>query len=542
MTPVELYVKGNICYGNTKIPYAGNGVFRGEADMNNGSVFLFSDKYFYFAFNNNEQLAVRRLSGSRTKVGMPSEGFSADNIRLNRGTYTVTLDMRNYEFALDAPIDEYKISMFGSSVANGTGATDNRGYAYLYGQQLENRYSKNITQNPFHISGISIGGNTTNDLNNRYDELIHDFGRYVIFGLSLGNEGIHGAANPQTIYKQWRDNMLALIDKARKDGKIPVVMNNYTRGDFDQNDYSYVKQLNLLIHQWDVPSFNTLGAIDDGQGRWATNYQNGTDVYHPNTLGHREFMYAMTPSFFDAIAAGKSLPERDQTSCTALTNGDIIQFEPEPTLHPYTISVRIKGSDIGQLLQLDIRSGRQTAYVGVNQEGYIYYKAPAAKDSIVNTKNINDDEWHTITLTHYYAQRRTLLYVDQTPVEAPASTMLLTGVIIGDETLQAQRYISEIFFWRAAMSPEEIRALTQGKLLKSSLEIYVPANEQLENKAQSLNTVQMKKGTLQLPNVTAFQDDTLRSSSYTIDGKKTNVNKQTRPSIIITNGRKFIHP
>lgn len=538
VTPVELYVKGNICYNNTKIPYVGNGVFSGEANMNNGTVFLFSDKYFYFAFNNSDQLAVRRLSGSRTKVAMPSEGYSADNIRLNRGTYTVTLDMQNYTYTLDAPIDEYKISMFGSSVANGTGATDNHGYAYLYGQQLLSRKTRGLSENPFYISGVSIGGNTTIDLQNRYDEMIHDFGRYVIFGLSLGNEGIHGASNPQAIFNQWRDNMLKLVAKARNDGKIPVVMNNYTRGDFNATDYSYVKQLNILIHQWDVPSFNTLGAIDDGNGHWATNYQNGTDVYHPNTTGHREFLYAMTPSFFDALMAGKPLPVRDQSQETTLKDGDVISFVGEPTVHPYTLSIRMKGAEKGLLMKLDIRTGRQTAYVGVNEEGLVYYKAPGAKDSIVNKRSVSDGKWHTITLTHYYAQRRTLLYVDQISVEAPAATMLLTGVKVGDEDTPEERQVSEIFFWRSALSPEEIAAHVQGKLLKSSLEIYVPTGTTLENRAQSLNTVELISGSLGVGKI--LQSPIADSAIYSLDGRRMPSEGSLPHGVYVEQGRKII--
>ena len=154
-------------------------------DLNEGYVYLFSDKYFYFAFNNSDELAVKRLSGSRTKVAMSSEGYNVENIRLNRGTYTVSLDMNNYEFTLDAPINEYRISVFGSSVANGQGASGNHGYAYLYDNLMNSRYQRKLSDNPFDVSGISIGGNTTQHLLDRYDELIHDFGRYVIIGLSM---------------------------------------------------------------------------------------------------------------------------------------------------------------------------------------------------------------------------------------------------------------------------------------------------------------------------------------------------------------------
>ena len=521
VTPVVMYVKGNICPSNTKLDYAGDGVWRSEVDLNYGTVFLFSDKYFYFAINNNDQLAIRRQSGSRTKVAMPSEGYGADNIRLNRGTYTVTLDMRNYDFDLDAPIDEYKISMFGSSVANGTGAASNQGYAYLYGQQLQTRYRRGVSENPFTVSGISIGGNTTIDLQNRYDELIHDFGRYVIFGLSLGNEGIHGAANPQAIYSQWRDNMLGLIEKARQDGKIPVVMNNYTRGDFTASDYSYVKQLNVLIHQWDVPSFNTLGAIDDGNGRWATNYQNGDDVYHPNTSGHREFMYAMTPSFFDALKAGKPLPERDQSQSMTISNGDVIQFTAEPTLSPFTISLRVKGGKEGRLISF--KSRNKELWVGVNKEGKVYYHTPNQADSLVVDRVLNDDTWTTVTLTHYAAQKRTLLYVERQSAELSES-MTGTTFTIGDADSPVERQLSELFFWRSALSYEEVAAHAAGRMLKSSLEIYSPladdAKQNIENRAQSLNTVTFIAGQLAgLKSLTADAEEAAGKGIYTLDGK-----------------------
>ena len=549
VTPVELFVKGNICYANTKIAYAGNGVWESEARMENGSVYYFTDKYFYFAFNNNDQLAVRRLANDRSHVAMPSEGYSAENIMLNRGTYTVRLDMRNYEYSLSAPIDEYKVSVFGSSVANGTGATDGHGYAYLYGQQLEKRYAQGVSEYPFHVSGISIGGNTTNDLKRRYDDLIHDFGRYVIFGLSLGNEGIHGASNQQAIFNQWRDNMLALIGQARKDGKIPVVMNNYTRGDFTESDYSYVKQLNILMHQWDLPSVNTLGAIDDGHGHWATNFQNGTDVYHPNTMGHREFCYAIPPSLFDALADGKPLPVRDQTKTMTLKDGQVIAFEGEPTVHPFTVSVRVKGADAGRLLKLTVRGGRNTGYVGINEEGKAYYKAPTLSalpagrqaDSVVCSRSVTDGDWHTITLTHYYAQRRTLLYVDHVSVEAPATTVLLIGVKVGDEDSAVERQLSELFFWRSALSPEEVAAHVQGKLLKSSLEIYVPTGDELDNLAQSKNVVRLVDGNLSSVSSLSAQDAST-ASLYTIEGRRMDSAQSLPRGIYVVDGRKLVRP
>ena len=413
-----------------------------------------------------------------------------ENIYQNAGTYTITVDMKNMVYDISAPIDENRISVFGSSVANGQGATDYKGYRYLYGQQLIARHNEGRSDNAFYTTNVSIGGNTTTNLLNRYDDLIRDFGRYVIFGLSLGNEGIHGASNQQAVFNQWRDNMLTLINKVRADGKIPMVMNNYTRGDYNDDDYYYVKQLNLLIHQWDVPSTNVLGAIHKGNGQWADGYV--SDTYHQNTAGHAEFMYAMVPSLFDAIKAGKAQPVRNQTKSMTVEAGKTIYFEPEETVHPFTITVRIKGTE-GQVVCLTQSSGTQQATVRVNANGTVTYTAPTGS-TITSTTTINDDAWHNVSLTSYYAQRRTILYVDKTKAgEVGERLARIETVSVGDDT--NSREVSELSFWRSGMTPEEITAVCDGKMLKSSLEIYAPlgGKDDMQNLAQSTNTLSYGK-------------------------------------------------
>lgn len=488
VTPLVLYVKGNIVPAGTTIEYVGNGVWSQDVDLNEGYVYLFSDKYFYFAFNNSDELAVKRLSGSRTKVAMPSEGYNVENIRLNRGTYTVSLDMNNYEFALDAPIDEYKISVFGSSVANGQGASGNHGYAYLYGNLMRKRYQTKLTDNDFDISGISIGGNTTKNLLDRYDELIHDFGRYVIIGLSMGNEGIHEATDKEALMQQFSNNMQTIINKVRSDGKIPVVMNNYTRGDYTLEDYKYIKRMNLMIHEWDVPSVNTLGAIDDGTGKWATGYM--ADNGHPTTDGHNEFFYAMQPSLFDALKDEKPQPVRDMSGETTLAGGDVIEFRGENILHPFTVSIRFKGGSAGRLFTVENTAGSIIGYVDITDDGRVRYTSYKG-NKIESNVSVDDDAWHTVTISHYYAQKRILLYVDDSQSGELAERLTPGKMTIGDASSDVSRTLSELFFWRSAFNPEEVEALVSGRMLKSSLEIYSPLNNveagEIVNLAQSKN-------------------------------------------------------
>jgi len=385
-------------------------------------------------------------------------------------------------------VDTCRISVFGSSVAHGTGATDDHGYAYLYNQLMRQRYTSGSSKYPFKLSDISIGGNTSRDLLNRYHDLIFDLGRYVIFGISLGNEGIHNNSRPEAIFERWRDNMLRLISMARADGKIPVVMNNYGRADFTARDYNYVRRLNLLIHEWDVPSVNLLGAIEDGKGHWAQGFE--ADPYHPNSQGHREMMYAIPPSLFDALAQGKPLPVRDSSHDLLLSRGQSLVFSPEPTVHSFALSVTLRGSDRGRVITL--KTNGKEARIGINRDHKAYYRSPSG-DSIVSQVPLDNKARHTITLTHRYAQRRTLFYVD-TERQIVNERMLLRNVTIGDhKSRTTRRHFGELFFWRSALTQDEVMALMRGSILRSSLEIYCPLDEANRthptNLAQTLNKV-----------------------------------------------------
>lgn len=51
--------------------------------------------------------------------------------------------------------------------------------------------------------------------------------------------------------------------------------------------------MNLEIQEWGMPSFNMLGAIDNGSGLWVNAYQNGTDIIRILT----DIVSSLTPWF-----------------------------------------------------------------------------------------------------------------------------------------------------------------------------------------------------------------------------------------------------
>lgn len=435
----------------------------------------------------NSNLATISSSGLLTPLRNGTVVVTATNIEnpaiFNSKTITIS----------NLIVDDHKISIMGSSVALGIGATLNRGYSYKYGQLLSERFTTGFGAN-WKTSNISISGNNTVDLLNRWEkDLIGDFSKYVIYGLSLGNEGIHELGKPS--FDQFRDNMLLLISKAKSDGKIPVIINNYTRDDFNATDYNYIKEMNMLIQEWDVPSVNLLGAIDNGFGQWAAGYQ--YDAKHPNDEGHAEFFYAMVPSLFDALEQGKALPQIVSGTSITINNAipaGALKFKPENIVHPFTISFDIKTTSPGNVA-LFTTSSAAVGTLAIDTNGHLKYTSPAGI-SITGTDVINNNQWHRITLTHFYARGESILYTDNKVSgnlnEKLEAKIFSLNPVNAPIAIQYRNW----FFYRSGMNTIEINALYNGQMLKSSLELYAPLDGQgikygdpYINLAQSTNTL-----------------------------------------------------
>ncbi|MEI8271970.1 MAG: Ig-like domain-containing protein [Paludibacter sp.] len=396
----------------------------------------------------------------------------------------------------DALLNKTKIAVMGSSVPSGTGATTAAlGYIGLYTTLLQQRYTNSTGLN-WNVANISVGGDNTLKVLARWDsDLIPQYSKYVMYALSLGNEGILGGGQP--IFDQFKTNMLLLVNNARKKGMFPVVTNCYTRADFTAIEYEFIKQMNLLIHEWDVPSVNLLGAIDDGAGRWPTGYQYNTA--HPNDAGHLELFYANVPSLFDALKAGKAIPVKATgtylTLGKSLANQNQISLTPENTIHPFTISFDVKTTDTGTIASF--KQGATVGTVSINASGMLCYQSPNG-GSMTGQVAVNNGKWHKITLTHFYARGITILYSDNLVVGSVSEKLVVLSFNLSDKDAPSSVDFRDLFFYRSGMNAYEVSAMNNGKMLKSSLEIYAPldgqkllSNDILMNLAQSTNTIKL---------------------------------------------------
>lgn len=500
------------------IPYVGDGVWSGEVTLTNRP--SVSDRSrFNFILNNSWNYKISKVTGTENSVGFSWDNYTLADIYLNFGSYRITLDLNQMVYNIEPlnGIDDHRITVMGSSVSNGQGATDNHGYAYMFDRLVASRNQDGLSENPFFISSIAVNGNNTINLLDRYSELVNDFSRYVVFGVSLGNEGIHGAADQEAVYNQFATNMQRLIAKAREDGMVPVVMNNYTRGDFEASDYGYVRRMNLLINSWDVPSVNLLGAIDNGAGKWADGFQNGDDIYHPNTEGHAELFHAITPSLFDALKAGKPIPVRKTGNSMVINQKGKIEFTPEDVVHPFALVVSLNELPEGEFVNLFTEAGEATISLAGNNLTYTSPAGETISGSLTTGERGGAPLY--VTLSHYHAQGRTLLYAGDDAIGelaekiAPVKVTLLPGAGKSD--------IGEVMFFRSALNADEVKAIGEGKMIQSSLEVYLPfddAEAPGRNDAQAMTEATVVAG--QTSGVTAVsgEEDTAPFRVFGLEG------------------------
>jgi len=382
-----------------------------------------------------------------------------------------------------------KIAVFGSSVAKGSGDTTLAGgYAGLIRNMLEKR--------GWTVVNVSKGGDNTVKIMPRFEtQLLPEKPAFVIIGLSLGNEGIavSSEVTRNRIFEQFRCNMVHLIRLCREKGMYPVIVNCYARNDFQQEQYAAVKKMNLIMDTWDVPCMNSLGAIDNGKGNWADGYWH--DKSHPNEKGHREIFYSFVPGLFDAILAGKKVPEKIRSnnylSVFPDSGDEPLVYTPADTIHSFAVSFLVNPQGEGTVAGILDENSSASLVV---RDGKISYSH--------NGKTVQGDElsdenkgWQYIVLTHQFASGSTSLYTNGRLAGTLNESIGLKEFILGGKghagegpaTVQAG--FKDLLIYRSALNTDEVTALYADQLLPASLEIYAPLNDPEFRKGTLVNNL-----------------------------------------------------
>lgn len=420
------------------------------------------------------------------------------------------------------------IAGFGSSVCDG------------YGDHLKSggyigRLETLLADQGWQVVDVSRGGDNTILIQERWEAtasppskpvdpgryLLPHKPKYVLIGLSLGNEGIktNDANRRAEVLDQFRNGMLGIIERCRDEGIRPVVVNCYASTAFEPEEYDATKRMNVLINGWDVPSVNMLGTIDDGHGRWASGFLH--DDWHPSGGGYEEMFLAIVPTLFDAMEAGKPIPVfSEQSGYAHVMSADApaLRFEPEHTVHAFSQAFWFRCAGDGKLASIAGHTGRlqitneefgaTSRVVSSNQpfsstisidHGSLVYTG--ADGQIIRSKAlVNDGQWHLVVLSHRAAKGQTLMFRDGHQVGIISERLIPETFGLGGS---AEADLRDWLMYRSSLNDYDVAALQERKMIQSSLEIYAPLRDELfklgevvENRAQSLSQAQVVSDTI----------------------------------------------
>lgn len=293
---------------------------------------------------------------------------------------------------------------------------------------------------------------------------------------------------------------------------VPVVGLCYPHGRYTSVERDYIERMNLLINSWDVPSVNFLGAVGDGDGRWAKGCEN--DPGHPNNRGHEAMFRAFVPVLFDALAAGKPIPTRPRGRGFVRIGGpdepaSHIVCMPKDPLQAWSIAVSVRTETDG--LVAWVGNAKAAARVTLERGRFVY--ASSTGTMLELDRPGADGRWHHVVVSHRYAAGRTTVYVDAKDVGSVDEQFAPVTFGIGryasppakPPTGGKEADYRGWFIYRAALNLREVSALAAGKLVQASLELYAPLCDRafadgkpVENRAQSLtDAVVVGKGGIQ---------------------------------------------
>lgn len=390
-----------------------------------------------------------------------------------------------------------KVLVFGSSVALGSGATSDQGWAFQLGAVLTNR--------GFLFRNHSISGDTTSALLARfYTDVAPEKPDYVIIALSLFNEGITGT-NAEAVATTYITNMHRLVSMCRQAGAVPIVAGCYPNSNYTAVEYEYIRQFNDQMEAEGVMTLNFLGATDDGTGKWISSLQ--ADASHPNDAGHAEMFYSIPPTLFETMQdyADNLRPSQGGGvlfNTNASGYAKPLDLLPVQTFSSFSVAVRVRAS----------QSGLHHAILGVGS-GIARVRAPSAVltyssqagEDISSAVSLNDLLWHQIVISYSHARSWMDFYIDGALIggtnESFGGALVTNICFLGRQDGAANAFwleFKDALIYRTTLTSNQVRQIYSGYYPRAALELYAPlsdksfaANRRLVNLAPTASYLQV---------------------------------------------------
>jgi lysophospholipase L1-like esterase len=238
-----------------------------------------------------------------------------------------------------------KIVVIGSSVALGYKAWLLKGWSWLLGETLQEKYEHQL------VNLSELGANVDRTISRFPAVVTPENPDIVIIALSLGNEGLAHCPNYQRRAAQLRfeSGLQQLIKMTRELGAIPILGGVYPHNDYSPEHHWLLQDTHNRMLNWGIPVLDWLAPLNDGQGRWKPGIS--FDPAHPNTVGHHLMYQAIDLGVFqiskDELAVVRQrYQQKNQVSVYLDQTGFQVSADLEekslriinPSQHSYTIA------------------------------------------------------------------------------------------------------------------------------------------------------------------------------------------------------------
>ncbi len=375
----------------------------------------------------------------------------------NKGIFrlvAISILLITWSITLHADVKR-RIVVFGSSVAAGWVTSRHEQY------DMQNGYAYRLRR---YLNDCDVivncvpGDNTRSSLRRIQQDLLDLKPDYALIGLAMANEGL-GRAPVDSVTAHYREGLRKIIGLCRENGIEPIVGLCYPNDGFDEDDYAAVRAMNIEIAQWDVPTINFLGALDDGQGH----FPEGTTFEgdHPDDVGHEEMSYAIEPRMFRVSPAWNKRALNPAMGKEYMNVQTDFSYTPGRMMHSFTFT-----------FDCAVESGVHEALI----EGVQGFMLLTFDRSVLNIQ-WNDERYTEsissgplrITISQYYLDERIEVYMNGRKVRTiRARTEPLAFTLRAGEGI---RYAS-VGVYRSAMNRDEIGALCEGIVLNGSLCVW----------------------------------------------------------------------
>ena len=297
----------------------------------------------------------------------------------------------------------------------------------------------------------------------------------------MSNEGLE-TEDPDSVYLSFQSGIKNIITKCESNDIYPVLGLCYANDNFTEDQYEYLKRMNIEMNSYGYPCINFLGAFDDGQGHLPGSFK--FDPNHPDNRGHEEFFLSFVPDLFQAIDEEIKLPELvNHDSNIHLgkkeKNQQLFYF-PSEVMHSFSFGFDFKTKDNGELAQ--IRTEDNIMLIELD-DSQLLFNGEAISGQNSNLLN----EWNRITITQQYLAEDIHIYLNDKLTASFTEQIEPAAFVIGSESSLCQ--YRNLMIHRAALNSNEILAM-KNKLIHSSMVCYTPLeNGDIDNLAQTKSIV-----------------------------------------------------